>query len=1103
MPIIRRIRILAIGVSLSLTVGLLMTATASAGYEQVGTFAGESNSPLGSPQGLAVNIEGTGGASPGTVYAVTTNNRNFLLRYSAKGELLGSQTVPGEPSSVAVDQTTGNVYVLLLNVAPKSPQVLIYSPDGSKLVASFGERAPNGSTIKETPEKLHEFQKIAVDKSGTVYVGDYENHGTSRVMVFKPQTAGDYEHYVYTGQENDIAPTRPGSHYENYQGLAVDFAGNLYVAGEAEVNKFAPGEPLTPVCEFKLSTNGLQGMAVNPENGEVFYDNYRTDGRGHRLVCNSEGKFVDAGSFSITPRPTAQFEVKAFAFNPAISWQATRPPGVLYAANISGLGYFFTRAVEIFPAVESESTSRVGASTATLEASINPKGALTNYVFQYLPDAAYQANEPAERFAGASEVPLGGAVLGESQETLRVATALSSLTPDTTYHYRVIATSHCSSEDEAKVCEAVGSAQSFRTFPQEAAGLPDDRAYELVSPTDKHGGEVFPAQPEVGSCGPECKPGKVLQTFPMQSSSDGEAVVYEGFPFSFTKGAAIENEYISHRNASAGWETTILSPSLQASGETQGYRAFNSDLTQGLLYQKAPSLSPEAPTGYADFYRQPTASPSILAPLLEAEPPNRLPGKLALTYAGASEDLSRIFFEANDALAGETPFAPEAVDGGEKKNNLYEWAEGELRLVNVLPGNSETPTGAMFGSGALLVEGGNNHPIDVSHAISDSGARVFWSSESGQVYVRENGETTREIPDHAGKFLAASSDGSKVLLSDGKLFDLEDESSTDLTGGKGGFQGISGQSEDLSRVYFVDTEVLDETPNGQGAVAEAGKNNLYAWSGGSSRFIASLLSQDNPGGDSVGTWMASPPRRTAEASPNGRWFAFFSNGHPTGQLTGYGEVFLYDSLSGRLVCASCNPSQEKALGPARLQTIELSTVVGSLPQPRYMTDSGRVYFDSRDSLSVFDTNEGVEDVYQYEPEAVGGCKRAEGCINLISAGHEPVDSNLLTIDETGKNVFFTSRDRLVLKDKDGLIDLYDAREGGGIPAESEVSRGECQGEACQQPVSPPNDPTPGSSTFQGAGNVNEPKAAKKHAKKHKKKRHSKKRAAKRNRGGAK
>ena len=157
-------------------------------------------------------------------------------------------------------------------------------------------------------------------------------------------------------------------------------------------------------------------------------------------------------------------------------------------------------------------------------------------------------------------------------------------------------------------------------------------------------------------------------------------------------------------------------------------------------------------------------------------------------------------------------------------------------------------------------------------------------------------------------------------------------------------------------------------------------------------------------------------------------------------------------------------------------------------QPRYMLDSGRLYFDSQDSLSPFDTNEGVEDVYQYEPQGVGSCGREGGCVSLISAGHEPVDSNLLTVDESGANVFFTTRDHLVQKDTDEAIDLYDAREGGGIAGESETQRGECQGESCQPAASPPNDATPASSSFHGAGNVAETKAHKS-KKKHRKHNH--------------
>ncbi len=380
----------------------------------------------------------------------------------------------------------------------------------------------------------------------------------------------------------------------------------------------------------------------------------------------------------------------------------------------------------------------------------------------------------------------------------------------------------------------------------------------------------------------------------------------------------------------------------------------------------------------------------------------------------------------------------------------------------------------------------------------------------------------------------------RCLLDDGCLYPIEGESCTDLTEGKGGFQGLAGQSKDLSHLYFVDTEALGSgEANEAGEVAEAGKNNLYSWSGGEVRFVAILLAADGTGGaENLNDWAPNPAARTAEAGPDGRFLAFASKA----SLTGYdnvgpcfrnysthdfreapcSEAFLYDSATGKLVCASCNPTGEAPLGDTRLRRIEGAPE--ELPQPRYLTDEGRLYFDSQDSLSARDTNEGVEDVYEYSPKGAGAqgtCERDAGCTRLISAGTEAVDSNLIAVDETGKNVFFDTRDKLALKDKDELLDVYDAREGGGIAAETEISRAECQGENCQAPVVPPNDPTPGSSTFEGAGNVKEPSAAKKHKKakkkhrKHSKKKHAKKhkkqskkkakqaRTAKRNHGGAK
>ncbi|HEY0726287.1 MAG TPA: hypothetical protein VGD41_20370, partial [Pyrinomonadaceae bacterium] len=272
------------------------------------------------------------------------------------------------------------------------------------------------------------------------------------------------------------------------------------------------------------------------------------------------------------------------------------------------------------------------------------------------------------------------------------------------------------------------------------------------------------------------------------------------------------------------------------------------------------------------------------------------------------------------------------------------------------------------------------------------------------------------------------------------------------------------------------------------------KDNLYAWHAGTTSYVATLVGEDNKGGLGQGDWNPAASLRSAEASPNGRWLGFLSKA----QLTGYDntgpceiiasgppviygsgpcpEAFLFDSTTGQLSCASCNPTLLPPLGPTTLRLIDGAGP--ALPQPRYLSDSGRLFFDTQDSLSPFDTNEGVEDVYELEPTEVGDCKRQAGCVSLISAGAEGLDSNFLAADPSGKNVFFTTRDRLSQRDRDELIDLYDAREKGGIPAESEPARGECQGEACQPLASSPNDPTPGSSSFQGAGNLTQQSCAK-------------------------
>ncbi len=76
-----------------------------------------------------------------------------------------------------------------------------------------------------------------------------------------------------------------------------------------------------------------------------------------------------------------------------------------------------------------------------------------------------------------------------------------------------------------------------------------------------------------------------------------------------------------------------------------------------------------------------------------------------------------------------------------------------------------------------------------------------------------------------------------------------------------------------------------------------------------------------------------------------------------------------------------------------------------------------------------------------------GLRYEAGQVLLISGGKSSTDDFFADASETGNDVFFTTRSQLVAQDQDQLIDLYDARVGGGFPAPSSSSP--CSGDDCQ------------------------------------------------------
>jgi hypothetical protein len=200
-------------------------------------------------------------------------------------------------------------------------------------------------------------------------------------------------------------------------------------------------------------------------------------------------------------------------------------------------------------------------------------------------------------------------------------------------------------------------------------------------------------------------------------------------------------------------------------------------------------------------------------------------------------------------------------------------------------------------------------------------------------------------------------------------------------------------------------------------------------------------------------------------------------------------------------CASCQLPGAASMGPAdaggqQEMTNPYFWELVSYEPAITLSDDGRVFFQSADSLLPADVNApgcthkdefyfdlalSCQDVYEWD----------DGTLSLLSAGTPTSDGNVLVgSTPSGRDVLFYTRDKLVGWDKDGNMDIYDARVNGGFPEPPprppacDLDAGACEGPATVAP----NVPGAGSAAFQGPG---DPPAKHKQAKKkhHKKRKH--------------
>jgi len=795
------------------------------------------------------------------------------------------------------------------------------------------------------------------------------------------------------------------------------------------------------------------------------------------------------------------------------------------------------------PGLHGESASEVASTAASLDATIDPRGSPTSYYFQYnATGTAVCDTKPTD----CTSIPVTPEAIGSAASDVDVSQRIQGLKPSETYHYRVLVLSEPEPgrtevfPEPDQTFTTQPAASSFT--------LPDGRQWELVSPPDKHGASIASITDGANSEGwvTESAASGGAMTYlasnPTEANVPGYATSEQVLSTRTSPGWESQDIPTPHSvpiedNPNLGMEYRFFSEdlSLALTEPLEGFTSLrpfvsppDSELTPYLRHNLTCSSSPGTcfqplATGAPGFADVPEGT------TFGRKPSHNYTGSEGVTFVGASPDLTHVAITSQVALKA----GGQATAGG-----LYEFStaapvgEEQLQLASVLPASEGGgPTGGeVAGPGA----------------VSGDGSRVVWSSNTtGGLYLTDMTDHRSVRLGTGAAFERANREASRILFTNSQpliagagVADLyECEVTLQASGPACVLRDVApgaallstvfgfGSGEHGSYVYFVSNGVVGDgaqrgAPPGNCTVETISSEpfavqscNLYMSRYDSTSkgwdppvFIGALSREDNP------DWRPRVAYQTTRVSPNGEWLTFMSSR----SLTGYDnhdahsgkpdeEVFLYNGATQKLLCASCNPTGARPdgldVGKPQQRSISVDDwghawLAANIPpwtlfsgnhaayQSRFLSNSGRLFFNSSDALVPQDVN-NQEDVYQWEPAGAGGCSSSApgfssstgGCVGLISSGTSPDESAFLDASENGDDVFFLSAETLVPADTDTAYDVYDAHVCGaeGVPcAPPAASPPPCANtDACR--AAPTAQPevfgAPPSATFSGPGNL--------------------------------
>jgi hypothetical protein len=1058
---------------------------------------------------------GTGEANPISREGLVVNpNSGKLFIPDAEGHQLLEFEVQNGFKPVKVARIIPNEIVsgfavntadeVILGEGPRSPFVSAYGAPGIVPEVS-SEPASNVTGTKAGLAGIVNPTGLAVTECFFEY-GESTQYG-SRVDCNELPPTDSEPHRVQAA----ISGLEPNGHEYHFRLVAVNANGREESADRTIVTaNTVVTEAAAPVGTATATLNGTVRPEEN-EYSECFFEWGLASSRSFEGIAPCEPGASSIGSDSLPHAVKAPLAGLLPSTEYRYRLVATNALGTLRGEELT----FDTNGV---PRVAEMVARNADQKSVTIEATINPSGFGTSYRFEWGPTTAYGNDVPAdfEPFVGSGTEPVV------------VKAKIADLSEGTIYHYRVVATN---SQGTTRSPD-----QEMETLNR--CGLPDGRCFELASPRD---------------AGPIAIPGKPNYNLELVSQAGAQPgtlayVVESGLPGA-TRGAEVLYRGVRGPN---GWDSTQISPpilerdeNLNVQSETARTLGLSTDDSCGVMESTQPltadaSMKVLVEAGGKNLYRlNPDGSyTGITRPTpvnFDAEnfDPEQETG-LFYEFWGASRNCGKIVFSSVYQFPGVA---------GKGEQRLYEWDEGVLRNVGVVPGPSgETAVAAVAGGGRVNAE------LASANAVSENGSRVFFTAErqtspdpeevgKTAIFVRENGHVTRDIslsetatPDEGARFEYATADGSRAYftanagltaessgegtdlyeynLETGKLADL----SIEPAAGGAGVTGLLGASADGSHVYFA---AQGQLIPGKGYSAAKNRQNatasIYSEDGNGLRFVGTMRIEDTE------ALVRNFLYWTSRVSPDGRYLLFES----TVNLSRYDskrlrEVYLFDSQAGSdpTVCISCRHDGEPpSRGKPNLsllaapQNMNFRSPYG-VPRSLVINEGKpEVFFTSPENLASGVTG-GRFSVYEWSHGQVFRVVNEPAGLQSATAELEH-HVDFLDADEHGTDIYVQTPETLTWEDGDHRSSVYDARIGGGFlqpapPASpcDPAAEGSCFGGAVQQPAAVPG---AASNTFVGPGNPTskqQNQKGKKKPKKHKKKnaKHKKKSKGKNGKG---